>query len=246
MRFSRFADRQIVWRARSKLKDTNYKLHEHFPREIEYNRRMILPVYIRAKQIHKDGTTLFRDEITFKGSKYTIQNIDILAEQIGMANLGAKYNDSVYVFFGKMSRLSNFYQQTFEYEGRDLCCTEQGYQAEKAIFAGRPDLAKKILSLANPVQMKRMGDSIPNEEWYKSGRALSTMKKLLTAKFTKCAALRNTLLNTGTRVLVESSPSSLFWGSGMNINHKDALNTDVYKGENNMGRLLMEVRESIK
>lgn len=246
MRFSRFEDRQLIWRARANLKDTTYKMHEHYPREIEANRRRILPVYIHAKRAHKEGTVLYRDEITFKGNRYTIRNIDSLAEQVGMSNLGARYDDRVYLFFGKMSHLSNFHYRPFEYEGRTLNCVEQGYQAEKANFAGRPDIAQSVHSMTDPVQMKRAGDCIPNDEWYDSGRAVSTMKKLLVAKFTQCSSLRKTLLNTGNRVLVESSPTSLFWGSGLHIGHRDALNTDVYKGHNHMGQLLADVRESIK
>lgn len=244
MRFVRFDDRQRIWRARSKLRDTSFKLHEHFPREIEMNRRSIIPVFVRAKQQHKD-TSLFRDEITCKGKRYTIDNIDSLTEQLGMTDLNARYDDSVYLFFGKMSHLSNFHHQPFEYEGETLRCVEQGYQAQKAIFAGRSDLAKDISLMNDPIRMKRAGDSISDDEWYDSGRALIIMKKLLVAKFTQCAGLKKTLINTGKRTLVESSPSSLYWGSGMHMRHKDAMNTDVYRGHNHMGRLLMEVRDSI-
>ena len=246
MRFLRYEDRQLVWRARARLRETDFKLHEHFPREIETNRRNILPVYVRAKHIQNTGTSLFRDEITYKGRKYTIDNIDSLTEQLGMTDLNARYDDNVYLFFGKMSHLSNFHHQPFECEGKTVSCVEQGYQAEKARFTGRKDLAETIMQMNDPIQMKRTGDSISDDTWYESGMALTAMKKLLVAKFTQCASLRKTLVNTGERTLVESSPSSLYWGSGMHMRHKDALNTDVYKGSNHMGRLLMEVRVAIK
>ena len=145
-----------------------------------------------------------------------------------------------------MSHLSNFHHQPFEYEGKLVSCVEQGYQAEKARFAGRTDIADSISLMEDPVNMKKAGDSISDEQWYNSGLALATMKKLLVAKFTQCAFLRKTLVSTGTRTLVESSPSSSYWGSGMHMRHKDAMNTDVYRGQNHMGRLLMEVRDSLK
>ena len=221
-------------------------MHEHFPREIENNRRSILPVFVRAKQTYRDGTFLFRDEITFKCKKYNITNIDSLTEQIGMTDMNSRSDDKVYLFFGKMSHLPNFHHQSFEYEGNVISCVEQGYQSEKARFVGREDLADSILSMSDPVHMKRTGDGISDDQWYSSGTALATMKKLLVAKFTQCAGLRKTLINTGSRTLVESSPSSLYWGSGIHMKHQDALNTDVYKGSNHMGRLLGEVRDSIK
>ena len=98
MRFTRFDDRQRIWRARSNLRGTDFRLHEHFPREIENNRRNILPVYIRAKQMEKESTSIYRDQITFKGAKYTIDNIDSLTEQIGMTDLNSRYNDKVYLW----------------------------------------------------------------------------------------------------------------------------------------------------
>ena len=163
MRFTRFDDRQLIWRSRSKLRGTDLRLHEHFPREIENNRRNILPVYIRAKQIEKDSTSIYRDQITFKGAKYTINNIDSLTEQIGMTDLNSRANDKVYLFFGKMSHLSNFHHRTFEYEGKTISCVEQGYQSEKARFAGRRDVADRILLMDDPVQMKKAGDSIEDD-----------------------------------------------------------------------------------
>ena len=87
----RYDDRQRVWRSRSKLRGTEFKLHEHFPRQIEINRRNILPVFVRAKQVERERTSLYRDQITFKGKKYTISNIDSLTEQIGMTDLNARF-----------------------------------------------------------------------------------------------------------------------------------------------------------
>lgn len=60
---------------------------------------------------------------------------------------------------------------------------------------------------------------------------ISVMKKGLLAKFSQNLYLRKRLLETGDLNLAENSPSDLFWG---------------VKGENMLGKLLMEVRTILR
>lgn len=62
-----------------------------------------------------------------------------------------------------------------------------------------------------------------------------TMKEVLWAKFTLNDDLEKKLLNTGDAILIETSKSDGFWGIGRKG-----------KGENMLGKLLMEVRGEIK
>lgn len=58
------------------------------------------------------------------------------------------------------------------------------------------------------------------------------MKEVLILKFTQNKECRNLLLSTGDSILEEASPYDMFWGTGKNK-----------KGENHLGKLLMETRE---
>lgn len=60
---------------------------------------------------------------------------------------------------------------------------------------------------------------------------LDVMRKALYAKFTQMPKYKDLLLSTGDSELQEASPRDSFWGTG-----KDG------KGENHLGKLLMELR----
>ncbi len=60
---------------------------------------------------------------------------------------------------------------------------------------------------------------------------VAVMRQVVTAKFETHAALRELLLSTGDRPLVESAPGDAFWGAGPDGT-----------GENRLGRLLGELR----
>lgn len=72
------------------------------------------------------------------------------------------------------------------------------------------------------------------------------MRKGLLAKFTQHAILGEMLLETKGSMLVESSPYDLYWGSGWHMkewNDEWHSNKDNWKGENQLGTLLMYVRD---
>ena len=63
---------------------------------------------------------------------------------------------------------------------------------------------------------------------------LNVMRKALLAKFTQHDNLRQKLIKTGERVLVERSPHDSFWGDGGDGS-----------GQNWLGWLLMEIRDKV-
>ena len=61
------------------------------------------------------------------------------------------------------------------------------------------------------------------------------MRDALMAKFATHDQLQLALLKTGNEELVENAPSDYFWGCGQ-----------LGTGKNQLGRLLMEVRQTIR
>ena len=61
------------------------------------------------------------------------------------------------------------------------------------------------------------------------------MRKAIRAKFTQHEDLKEKLLNTGNAKLVEHTRNDHFWGDGLDGS-----------GKNWLGKLLMELRESLK
>ena len=58
-------------------------------------------------------------------------------------------------------------------------------------------------------------------------------------------SLRNYLLGTGRRVLVEASPSGLIWGIGLGAANERATDPLRWRGLNLLGFALMEARERL-
>ena len=65
------------------------------------------------------------------------------------------------------------------------------------------------------------------------------------AKFGRHAALKNFLLGTGTRVLVEASPTDTIWGIGLSAAQPEARYPSRWRGLNLLGFALMDVRTSL-
>jgi ribA/ribD-fused uncharacterized protein len=65
-------------------------------------------------------------------------------------------------------------------------------------------------------------------------------------KFSQHPQLKEYLLTTGDRVLVEASPVDAIWGIGVAATHPDAMQPAKWPGENLLGFALMEVRDQLR
>lgn len=63
-------------------------------------------------------------------------------------------------------------------------------------------------------------------------------------KFSQNEDLREVLLDTGERMLVEASPDDKIWGIG--FNSEDAEGRESEWGNNGLGKALMKVRERLR
>jgi hypothetical protein len=127
--------------------------------------------------------------------------------------------------------LSNFYERPFEYLGITYKCSEAAYQAAK--FSDE-DFRKRFENL-NGAQSKKLGRGMHwsyRNDWDQV--KVQVMKDILRAKFQdKFLALL--LLSTNGIDLVEVNTwNDRFWG----VCHG--------RGENMLGKLLMELREELK
>lgn len=66
------------------------------------------------------------------------------------------------------------------------------------------------------------------------------------AKFGQHPDLRQYLLATGTRVLVEASPLDMVWGIGLAASDERATSPELWPGLNLLGFALMEVRHRLR
>ncbi|MFN9551066.1 MAG: NADAR family protein, partial [Pirellulaceae bacterium] len=66
------------------------------------------------------------------------------------------------------------------------------------------------------------------------------------AKFTQNPSLREVLLQTGDRQLVEASPLDEIWGIGLAANDPQAYDPCQWLGENLLGMVLERVRDHLR
>ena len=66
------------------------------------------------------------------------------------------------------------------------------------------------------------------------------------AKYSQNPTLRQALIDTGDKEILESSRHDTYWGTGLGLRSKYALTSRDYQGENHMGLLLVSVRDHMK
>ena len=159
--------------------------------------------------------------------------------------------DSNYLFFfGEKSPngyFSNWYPAKFTDPETGLVFQniEQYMMWSKAILFGDENIAATILKNPNPAVCKKMGRQVRNFDpmiW--SNKCMHIVTKGCYYKFTQNPNLKQFLLATSDRILVEASSYDRVWGIGYNAS--DALKVDKVKwGQNLLGKCLMKVRDTI-
>lgn len=131
--------------------------------------------------------------------------------------------------FGEFSNFADF---PIKLDGKIWPTSEHYFQAQK--FA--PDAAMERIRQANsPMLAAQMGRDRKQKlrhDW--ESVKVSVMKKAVRAKFEQHAELAALLVSTGQAELIEHTANDDYWGDGCNG-----------KGQNMLGRILMEIREEL-
>ena len=126
---------------------------------------------------------------------------------------------------------TNFFSAPIFLDGKVWPTTEHYFQAQK--FIGTP-FAEVIRNFEAPRQAFDLSRNPAVSRWRRKDWdevKMDIMRKALLAKFTQYYSLRQSLLGTKDKMLIEHSPHDKFWGNGGDDS-----------GENHLGMLLMELR----
>ena len=151
-------------------------------------------------------------------------------------------SSEVILFKGHTHPLSNMYPCEL-YIGRyRLHSSEQLYMMFKASYFGDRPAVNRIFATKNGYEAKKEGQKING---YDDGRwkviRNNFMYLAVKLKFDRNPDLKEYLLNTGNKVIAEATWDR-YWGTGIDIKHKDAYKTELWPGENQLGKLLMGLR----
>jgi ribA/ribD-fused uncharacterized protein len=149
-------------------------------------------------------------------------------------------------FFWK-GPLSQWFKRTFVVDGVKYNCAEQYMMSQKAILFKDELALRKIMEATNPYDQKAYGRNV---EFFEVGVWEAVAKDIVFKgnyeKFTQHADLKELILSTGDKTLVEASPYDKLWGIGIVETDPRALNRYQWPGRNWLGEVLTNVKNKIK
>ncbi|MCX4029844.1 NADAR family protein [Spartinivicinus marinus] len=172
-----------------------------------------------------------------------------------LANYVNRGNKVKYIFFWghqkhkdavSKSCFSQWYDSPFEKEGNYFLTAEHYMMYRKALLFNDAKAAEILLAASNPGEAKAIGREVKGFEqslWDAHRFEIVVSGNL--AKFSSNSDLKEFLLNTGKRVLVEASPVDKIWGIGLAEENPACKNPNLWKGLNLLGFALMEVRDQL-
>jgi len=139
--------------------------------------------------------------------------------------------------------LSQWWPAGFTADGVTYASAEHFMMAGKALLFGDTGTAEEIIAAPHPHAAKRLGRQVRGfDEAHWAERRFDLVVAGNMAKFGQHADLRDYLLGTGDRVLVEASPVDRVWGIGLAAGDERAASPGQWEGLNLLGFALMKVR----
>lgn len=145
------------------------------------------------------------------------------------------------------SCFSQWYESSFEIDGINYQTAEHYMMAHKALLFGDNESAQKAVSASNPGEAKKIGREVQgfiDSRWLEHRFEIVVNANI--EKFKQNSELKEFLLGTGNRVLVESSPVDKIWGIGLASDNQSIENPNLWRGLNLLGFALMEVRDQLQ
>jgi ribA/ribD-fused uncharacterized protein len=142
---------------------------------------------------------------------------------------------------------SQWWPARFTVDGTLYKTAEHFMMAGKARLFGDRETLARILTAPDPGSAKRLGRMVRgfDEERWNEERSEIVVRANV-EKFGQNPPLREFLLNTGERVLVEASPMDRIWGIGMAESDPRARFPNQWQGLNLLGFALMEARTILR
>lgn len=145
------------------------------------------------------------------------------------------------------SCLSQWWPAPFTVDDVVYATAEHWMMAGKARLFGDAEAERRALTAAHPSQAKNAGRLVRDfDETRWERERFRIVVEGSVHKFTADPALRDYLLGTGERVLVEASPVDRVWGIGLAAADEAAADPERWRGPNLLGFALMEARERLR
>lgn len=142
---------------------------------------------------------------------------------------------------------SQWFYAPFIVDGITYKTTEHWMMAHKARLFADNDAFVRIIAAEKPGEVKEIGRQIRGfDESIWNDAKFEIVKTGNIHKFNQHDQLKDFLLSTGDRVIVEASPIDTIWGIGLSQDSKMIDNPHTWLGLNLLGFALMEVRDFLR
>ena len=144
------------------------------------------------------------------------------------------------IFFYKVCEpygcFSNFSPHSIQLGGKVWLTSEHYYQSQKFVGTRDQPLCQKIYNAPSPEMAAAIGRN-PIHSVRPDWDAVKTliMYRAVLTKFVAYCDLTEILLSTGEQMIIENSPTDVYWGCG-----SDGC------GQNHLGKILMRIRQEIR
>lgn len=145
------------------------------------------------------------------------------------------------------SCLSQWFGARFQIEDCFYRTAEHWMMAEKARLFADEEMLEAILAARTPAQAKQLGQRVrgfEEQRWVQHRAAIVVRGNV--AKFEQNPHLGAFLAATGSKILVEASPTDRIWGIGLAKDAEEAQDPLRWRGLNLLGFALMAARERLQ
>lgn len=243
--FANVTDRNTFYFSRTKLKGAlnypNIYLNDDVSVETRKAREDFRSVAALARlkgadvKVHSDG-------IILNGTKYKLTEPNTLPECYSLAAAKTMEFGGEIFFHSQHSYLSNFFNAPVVMQDRVYPTAEHAYQYEKCVAAGDMLNKAKIVVATDPLEAKRIGDSVNETADWKINKE-AAMARIISLKFDQNPELADLLIKTGNKVLNEAT-NNMYFGIGATL-HSREIKDKSYRGLNKLGQILMNKRQQI-
>lgn len=140
--------------------------------------------------------------------------------------------DKIFFYDREYYMFSNFSSFMVEYQEILWTTSEHAYQAAKFTNPAIIESIRLARSSRDAFLLGRANTEHIREDWNEV--KIQVMEEIVRAKLAQHPVIKQKLSETGDREIIEDSPVDSFWGWGSD-----------QKGENNLGKIWMKVREEL-
>lgn len=174
-----------------------------------------------------------------------IVNLDFSFKYAELGDIDYDFSDFEF-FWSNDSPFSQWHKAEFALNGTKYSSAEQFMMAKKAELFGDKDIKAKILSTNNVRKQKELGRQVSGfEESIWNQHKMKIVYIANNLKFNQNPKLKQLLLDSEGKYIVEASPVDAIWGIGIAPKDPRRFDKSKWRGQNLLGKVLTQLREDM-